>query len=90
MTRLSPKDVALVRRTIQMPASLDARFTRAREAGLTLDDTEADVLLELVTDRLMVHGFDDKYRQTSEGVALERLIDRLTEETDAPENASKG
>ena len=45
-----------------------------------LDGDEVDLLVGLATDRLMIGGFDASYRPTVEGVALERLIDRLVAE----------
>lgn len=83
MTRLNASEAKLVLRVIDLPAELCPRFEAGAEAGLALADDEADLVLDLVSDRLMTHGFDAAYRPTEEGRALERLIDRLSADDEA-------
>lgn len=87
MITLSGADVALVYTTLALPDEVRDRFARAGPEGIVLNDDDVDLLVELATDRLMAHGFDAAYRPTEAGVALERLIDRLTaEDEDSRDN----
>lgn len=61
--------------TLELPRELRERLEAP--GGATLDGDDVDVLVDLATDRLMERGFDAEYRPTSEGTALERLVDRL-------------
>jgi len=81
MITLSPHEVTLLR-TLDLPDQLHARLANVGPQGAVLDVAEADLLLELVTNRLMTHGFDAEYKPTQEGEALEKLVDRLGAEAD--------
>lgn len=78
MIGLDAAEVKLLLKAVELPVRLRPRFWAGAEAGLELEDEEADLVLDLVSDRLMTHGFDAAYRPTDEGRALERLIDRLS------------
>lgn len=90
MTGLNAEEVRLVLEAVGLPPALRPRFSAATETGLELGGDEADLVLELVSDRLMTHGFDAAYRPTDEGRALERLIDRLSAEDDSGEASHRG
>ncbi len=79
MIALTAKETELVLATLAVPADLRDRLA-AEDADRVLDGDEVDLLVGLATDRLMIGGFDASYRPTVEGVALERLIDRLVAE----------
>ena len=76
MIALSGEEARLVLGTLEVPEGLRDRLIAGGE-GLVLDGDECDLLVDLATDRLMVHGFDASYNPTHEGAALERLIDHL-------------
>lgn len=78
MTGLTAGEVTFVLTALDLPTELRSRLLAASETGLALRDEEVDSLLELISDRLMTHGFDATYRPTEEGRTLERLIDRLS------------
>jgi hypothetical protein len=78
MIRLDRADVAVVLNLIDLPDGLQRQLAAVGSEGINLDDDQAEELLELVAVRLATHGFDVAYEPTSEGVALERLVDRLT------------
>lgn len=78
MTGLTAGEVTFVLASLKLPSELRSRLLASSGAGLELRDEEVDSLLELVSDRVMTHGFDAAYQPTEEGRALERLIDRLS------------
>jgi hypothetical protein len=78
MIELSADEIRLLRSAVSLPVALRERLSAAREDPVVVGDEEQDLLLELVTDRLMTHGFDNSYRPTAEGKALELLVDRLS------------
>jgi hypothetical protein len=46
-------------------------------SSLSVDDTIAEALREVLTERLAQVGFDSAYRLSPEGALLEDLIDKL-------------
>ena len=56
-------------------AQLASPYAHAVEVWMTAD--EAEELREQVSDALLLSGFDEEYRATSEGKILEILIDKL-------------
>lgn len=78
MIKLNGDEVRFVLEALDLPPEFRPRLSEAKEMGLELQDEEVDVLLELVSERLMTHGFDAAYRPTEEGQRLERLVDRLS------------
>ena len=77
MVELSADEANLLLRLTDVPESLRQRLGSHRDQVVTLDEEDASLLLEAVTDRLMTHGFDPNYKATPEGAQLEQLIDRL-------------
>jgi len=81
---LTAKEAYLARTTLDIPATLTARLSDSSAIGILLSDDEAELLLQITTEHLMQYGLDLSYKPTSEGLALESLIDTLTAQDGDP------
>lgn len=77
MKRLKPDEIVFLLTTLDLPNRLRTALEQARDGSGLISDDEADMLRDLCGDRLQTHGFGPDYEPTPEGVALERMIDRL-------------
>jgi hypothetical protein len=56
-------------------AQLESASPHSVDVWMSVD--QADDLREAVQDVLQVHGFDESYAPTQEGLVLERLVDKF-------------
>ena len=75
--KLRPLDADYLLRVLELAPELRERLVAFRERRAELSPADRDDLRELVADRLMLVGFDEKSEPTPEGRRLEDLIDAL-------------
>jgi len=78
MIKLSSEEIVFMIKVLPLSNSIKKELTKLipLEVKLISDDL-ADELRDLCTERLDTHGFDIDYNPTEEGLALEKLIDKL-------------
>ena len=74
---LKPADADFMLRTLTLSAALQRRVEDFRKLGLPISDDDKNELRDLVSDQLIIKGFDEHYELTPIGHRLGELIGAL-------------